>query len=95
MIIAAIAGSLGLELELYLNYQKKGTINYGSSISWNRYINNTRQVGLMPAGGDAMSLSGSKLVIGGIVGNFILGALKTQQVCDYMHYVWQWLHYLG
>ncbi|MCG4471056.1 permease, partial [Lawsonibacter sp. DFI.6.74] len=34
------------------------------------------QVGLMPAGGDAMSLSGSKLIIG-IVGNFILGALMT------------------
>jgi uncharacterized membrane protein YfcA len=34
------------------------------------------QIGLMPAGGDALALTGSKLAIG-VVGNFILGALMT------------------
>jgi len=34
------------------------------------------QVGLMPAGGDALALTGTKLIIG-IVGNFILGAFMT------------------
>jgi len=34
------------------------------------------QVGLLPAGGDALSLSGVKLVIG-LAGNFALGALMT------------------
>ena len=34
------------------------------------------QIGLMPAGGDALALTGSKLLIG-IVGNFVLGAFMT------------------
>ena len=34
------------------------------------------QIGLMPAGGDALALTGTKLAIG-VVGNFILGALMT------------------
>ena len=34
------------------------------------------QVGLMPAGGDALALTGTKLIVG-IVGNFILGAFMT------------------
>lgn len=35
-----------------------------------------KQLGLMPGGGDAIGLSGVKLVIG-VVGNFILGALMS------------------
>ena len=35
-----------------------------------------KQLGLMPGGGDAIGLSGIKLVIG-VVGNFILGALMS------------------
>lgn len=35
-----------------------------------------KQLGLMPGGGDAIGLSGAKLVIG-VVGNFILGALMS------------------
>jgi uncharacterized membrane protein YfcA len=34
------------------------------------------QIGLMPAGGDALALTGTKLIVG-IVGNFILGAFMT------------------
>lgn len=34
------------------------------------------QVGLMPVGGDALALTGSKLLIG-VVGNFVLGAFMT------------------
>jgi uncharacterized membrane protein YfcA len=34
------------------------------------------QVGLMPAGGDALALTGTKLIVG-IVGNFVLGAFMT------------------
>jgi uncharacterized membrane protein YfcA len=34
------------------------------------------QVGIMPAGGDALALTGTRLAIG-LVGNFVLGALMT------------------
>ncbi len=34
------------------------------------------QVGLMPAGGDALALTGTKLLVG-ILGNFVLGAFMT------------------
>jgi uncharacterized membrane protein YfcA len=56
--------------------EKKIQITMGIALAATAIIMLLSKLGLMPGGGDAIGLSGMKLVIG-VVGNFILGALMT------------------
>ena len=76
MIISAVVGSwIGAGIISKLP-EKKVQLTMGIALVGTAILIVLGQVGLMPAGGDSMGLSGSKLIIG-IVGNFILGALMT------------------
>lgn len=56
--------------------EKKVQITMGLALLATGFIMLLGQLKLMPGGGDAIALEGSKLVIG-IIGNFVLGALMT------------------
>ncbi len=76
MIVAAILGSwVGAGIISKLP-EKKVQLTMGFALVGTAILIVLGQVGLMPAGGDAMGLTGIKLTIG-VVGNFILGALMT------------------
>lgn len=82
MIIAAVAGSwIGAGIISKLP-EKKVQLTMGVALVGTVILIVLGQVGLMPAGGEAMGLSGSKLIIG-IAGNFILGALMTAGIGIY------------
>ncbi|MCU9809149.1 MAG: permease [Paraclostridium dentum] len=82
MIVAAVAGSwIGAGIISKLP-EKKVQLTMGIALVGTAILIILGQVGLMPTGGDAMGLSGSKLVIG-IVGNFVLGALMTAGIGIY------------
>ncbi len=76
MIIAAIVGSwVGAGVIAKLP-EKKVQLTMGIALAGTAVLIIMKQFNLMPAGGEAMGLTGIKLIIG-IVGNFILGALMT------------------
>lgn len=76
MIISAVIGSwIGAGIISKLP-EKKVQLTMGVALVGTAILIVLGQVGLMPAGGEAMGLTGTKLIIG-IVGNFILGALMT------------------
>ena len=76
MIVSAVIGSwVGAGIISKLP-EKKVQLTMGVALAGTAVLIVLGQVGLMPSGGDAMGLTGTKLVIG-IVGNFILGALMT------------------
>lgn len=76
MIISAIIGSwVGAGIISKLP-EKKVQLTMGVALAGTAILIIMKQINLMPAGGDAMGLTGTKLIIG-IVGNFILGALMT------------------
>jgi len=56
--------------------EKKIQIVMGIALFATAFLMLSGQMGWMPGGGEAIGLTGSKLVIG-IIGNFILGALMT------------------
>ena len=56
--------------------EKKVQLTMGVALIFVAFLLILGQLNLMPTGGDAMGLNGTKLVIG-IIGNFILGALMT------------------
>lgn len=76
MIASAVVGSwIGAGIISKLP-EKKVQATMGIALLGTAFLLISKQLGLMPAGGDAMGLVGTKLIIG-IVGNFILGALMT------------------
>ena len=76
MIVAAVAGSwIGAGVISKLP-EKKVQLTMGIALLGTAGLLIAKQLGLMPAGGDAIGLEGTKLIIG-IVGNFVLGALMT------------------
>ncbi|MGL5751494.1 MAG: sulfite exporter TauE/SafE family protein [Paraclostridium sp.] len=76
LIIAAVAGSwIGAGVISKLP-EKKVRTTMGIALIVTAMLITAKQLGLMPAGGEALGLTGVKLIIG-IVGNFILGALMT------------------
>ncbi|RDY27908.1 sulfite exporter TauE/SafE family protein [Romboutsia weinsteinii] len=76
MIVSAVIGSwIGAGIISKLP-EKKVQLTMGIALAGTAVLIVLGQVGLMPSGGDAMGLTGTKLIIG-IVGNFILGALMT------------------
>ena len=76
MIVSAVLGSwLGAGIISKLP-EKKVQLTMGLCLIVVALLITLGQLNLMPAGGDAIGLTGAKLVIG-CVGNFILGALMT------------------
>lgn len=76
MIVSAIVGSwIGAGIISKLP-EKKVQLTMGIALAGTAVLLVLGQLGLMPAGGEAMGLTGTKLIIG-VVGNFILGALMT------------------
>lgn len=76
MIVAAVVGSwIGAGVISKLP-EKKVQLTMGIALIGTAILLTLGQVGLMPAGGDALALSGTKLIIG-VAGNFVLGALMT------------------
>lgn len=76
MIVAAVVGSwIGAGIISKLP-ERVVQITMGVALIGTAGLITLRQVGLMPAGGNAMGLTGMTLIIG-MVGNFILGALMT------------------
>lgn len=76
MLVAAAAGSyIGAGIIAKMDEVKVQTV-MGAALLITAVLMLLTQVGLMPGGGDAIGLSGIKLVIG-VVGNFILGALMS------------------
>ena len=76
MIVAAVVGSwIGAGVISKLP-EKKVQSTMGLALAGTAILLVLKQLGLMPAGGDAIGLTGVKLIIG-VVGNFILGALMT------------------
>lgn len=76
MIISAVIGSwIGAGIISKLP-EKKVQTAMGIALLGTAALLILKQLGLMPAGGDAMGLTGMKLILG-IVGNFVLGALMT------------------
>ena len=76
MIVAAVVGSwIGAGVISKLP-EKKVQSTMGVALAGTAILLVLKQLGLMPAGGDAIGLTGVKLIIG-VVGNFILGALMT------------------
>lgn len=76
MIVAAVVGSwIGAGIISKLP-ERVVQITMGVALIGTAGLITLRQVGLMPAGGNAMGLTGVTLIIG-MVGNFILGALMT------------------
>ena len=76
MIVSAVLGSwLGAGVISKLP-EKKVQLTMGLSLIIVAILISLGQLNLMPSGGDAMGLTGIKLIIG-CIGNFILGALMT------------------
>ncbi|MEW9079226.1 sulfite exporter TauE/SafE family protein [Terrisporobacter glycolicus] len=76
MIVAAVVGSwIGAGVISKLP-EKKVQLTMGVALFATAGLLVAKQLGVMPAGGDAIGLEGSKLIIG-VVGNFVLGALMT------------------
>ncbi|MBN9645710.1 MULTISPECIES: sulfite exporter TauE/SafE family protein [Terrisporobacter] len=76
MIVAAVTGSwIGAGIISKLP-EKKVQLTMGIALLGTAGLLIAKQLGVMPAGGDAMGLEGTKLIIG-VVGNFVLGALMT------------------
>jgi uncharacterized membrane protein YfcA len=76
LLAAAVIGAwIGAGIVSHLP-EKKIQVTMGIALAATAILMLLGQLGLMPGGGDAIGLSGMKLVIG-IVGNFILGALMT------------------
>lgn len=76
MIVSAVIGSwIGADIISKLP-EKKVQLAMGVALLVTAALLILKQLGLMPAGGEAMGLTGTKLIIG-VVGNFILGALMT------------------
>jgi len=76
MISASIVGAwLGAGVISKLP-EKKVQLTMGVALFVTAILMLLGQLNMMPGGGDAVGLTGSKLIIG-IVGNFILGALMT------------------
>ncbi|MEG0856006.1 MAG: sulfite exporter TauE/SafE family protein [Terrisporobacter sp.] len=76
MIVAAVVGSwIGAGVISKLP-EKKVQLTMGIALFGTAGLLIAKQLGIMPAGGDAIGLEGTKLIIG-VVGNFILGALMT------------------
>ena len=76
MIISAVVGSwIGAGIMSKLP-ERKVQLTMGLALIVVAGLITLGQLNLMPAGGDAMELTGSKLIIG-CAGNFILGALMT------------------
>lgn len=76
MIAAAVAGSwIGAGIISKLP-EKKVQLTMAIALLGTAGLLISKQLGLMPAGGDAVGLEGTKLIIG-VVGNFVLGALMT------------------
>lgn len=79
LIGAAVVGSyLGAGIISNMD-ERKIQIIMGFALAVTAILMLLAQLGLMPGGGDAIGLTGIKLVIG-VVGNFILGALMTAGV---------------
>jgi uncharacterized membrane protein YfcA len=76
MIAAAVLGSiLGVGIVAKLD-EKKIQIGMGIALMVVAFIMTAGQLGLFPVGGEAVGLTGAKLIIA-IVCNFVLGALMT------------------
>ncbi|WP_123052679.1 sulfite exporter TauE/SafE family protein [Clostridium sp. JN-1] len=76
MIIAATIGAVfGAGFVSKLD-EKKVEVGMGAALLAVAFIMFAGQINLMPSGGDATSLTGTKLIIG-LVGNFIFGAFMT------------------
>lgn len=76
MIVAAVVGSwIGAGVISKLP-EKKVQLTMAVALLGTAGLLIAKQLGLMPAGGDAIGLEGTKLIIG-VVGNFVLGALMT------------------
>lgn len=76
MIVAAVVGSwIGAGVISKLP-EKKVQLTMGIALLGTAGLLVAKQLGIMPAGGDAIGLEGTKLIIG-VVGNFVLGALMT------------------
>lgn len=76
MIISAVIGSwIGAGIISKLP-EKKVQAAMGVALLGTAALLILKQLRLMPAGGDAMGLIGTKLILG-VVGNFVLGALMT------------------
>jgi uncharacterized membrane protein YfcA len=79
LLAAAIVGSyVGAGIISKMD-ERKIQIVMGFALAATAILMLLAQLGLMPGGGDATGLTGTKLAIG-IVGNFILGALMTAGV---------------
>ncbi len=76
MIVAAVAGSwVGAGVISKLP-EKKVQLTMGIALLGTAGLLIAKQLEIMPAGGDAIGLEGTKLMIG-VAGNFVLGALMT------------------
>lgn len=76
MIVAAVAGSwIGAGVISKLP-EKKVQLTMGIALLGTAGLLIAKQLEIMPSGGDAIGLEGTKLIIG-VAGNFILGALMT------------------
>ena len=76
MIVAAVVGSwIGAGVISKLP-EKKVQLTMAVALLGTAGLLVAKQLGVMPAGGDAIGLEGTKLIIG-VVGNFVLGALMT------------------
>ena len=76
MIVAAVVGSwIGAGVISKLP-EKKVQLTMGIALLGTAGLLVAKQLGIMPAGGDAIGLEGTKLIIG-VIGNFVLGALMT------------------
>lgn len=76
MIVSAVVGSwIGAGVISKLP-EKKVQLTMGIALIGTAILLILGQVGLMPAGGEALGLTGTKLIVG-VVGNFVLGALMT------------------
>ena len=79
MIVAAVVGSwIGAGVISKLP-EKKVQLTMAVALLGTAGLLVAKQLGVMPAGGDAIGLEGTKLIIG-VVGNFVLGALMTEGI---------------
>lgn len=82
MIVSAVLGSwIGAGVISKLP-EKKVQVTMGIALLGTAALLILGQLNLMPAGGEAISLTGTKLILG-IIGNFILGALMTAGIGIY------------
>lgn len=76
MIVAAVVGSWIGAGAISKLPEKKVQLTMAVALLGTAGLLVAKQLGVMPAGGDAIGLEGTKLIIG-VVGNFVLGALMT------------------